>query len=43
MQTLESAVFRLAQIQIGKQPPQCDAAADNQGLLDLAEPAHKTA
>ena len=41
MQALEVGLARLGKIEIGKQPPAGDREIADQGLLDLAEPAHE--
>ena len=38
---LKRVLFRLAQVQIGEQPPQGDAAAAHPGMFDAAPPAHE--
>ena len=41
MQTLESGLVRFAQVEIGKQTPARDRDIPDQGLFDLAKPAHE--
>ena len=42
VQALEFGLFRLRQIEVGKQPPAGDREVPHQRVLDLAEPTHES-
>jgi hypothetical protein len=41
VQAPELGLFRLRQVEVGKQPPAGDRGIAHKGVLDLAEPAHE--